>query len=422
MCRLPHDKSLLYAPYGFLVVTDQRRVDFKEVVVLIRDKICHNQVEIVAIIQCNPRPGQQIGHGGQIQLQSQCQRHCRGFLRDIVGVASDAGEQLSVQVGALVHRDVVQSPLVDELKEPLLEALSGASDDLLQTLAGKGLKRPGFGGIRGCVRWQMSPCVLILQLSSAGHSASAARKVRFVFPLVEILRSVVVDVLLNAAHQLFRQAEGIAIQNHQRHQHFMGQHKRPDGGVGDAQGLILRKPIHAGGNQREGNAGTAQLVRQIQRVIIAGTQNLTFTVVSVYPDGADGVDDVPGIQSEGIGVGRLTGAQFSNLLPFGEKQLFPGCGVDGAVRAATDDRFRVGCVHDSIGGNLCDVVADNLEGHGGYLVYCDSSLFSSNDTVDGVLKTSFTSELKTKRFSSELLLEIIFKSAHFFQTAIKIRK
>ena len=125
--------------------------------------------------------------------------------------------------------------------------------------------------------------------------------------------------------------------------------------------------VDAGGNQGKGNTLAVVFVRKLQRVPVAGGQQLTLAVMTVLPDGACCMDDVSARQAVPAGDFRLTGLA-SVQRPARLKKLRPRGTVDRAVHAAAAQQGRVGGVDDGIHRHLRNIVSDNLKRHGLFLL------------------------------------------------------
>ena len=291
------------------------------------------------------RLAQQLARLGQRQAQRDGQRQCGGLAGLVVGGAADLGEQLAVEVCALVALGVGHALFVDLAQQHLGEALVQLAQRVLQRGHGGG---PGRGTVLHGLRRRGHRLPL-----RAGAAVVMERGV------------VVVDVLADVGIQAAARQEAGLVKQHEQHEHvLLGLiQKLADGVHRDAEGLILGIAVGSGGDQREGEAFEAVLRGQAQAVGVAGRQQLTLPCQAAVPDGAHGVDDIAAgqaIAAGQLGLARLAAAQRA---AFGQ-QPRPGRAVDGAVHTAAAQQRGPGRVDDGVYGKAGDVVPDDLNGHG----------------------------------------------------------
>ena len=89
-------------PKDGLAVFEQGGVDLKDVVDVVGDEIGHDQIELAAGGKGDLRPGQQVQHGGHVQLQRDGEGHCRFLFGAVIRLAPDAGEHLPVDIGLFI--------------------------------------------------------------------------------------------------------------------------------------------------------------------------------------------------------------------------------------------------------------------------------------------------------------------------------
>ena len=126
--------------------------------------------------------------------------------------------------------------------------------------------------------------------------------------------------------------------------------------------LRLGIAVDTGGNQGKGHALAVVLVRKLQRVFVAGGQQLPLAMMTILPDGACGVDDVFARQAIPAGDLRFAGSA-SVQRPALLKQLRSRGTMDRAVHTAAAQQGRVGGVDDGIHRHLRNIVSDNLKRH-----------------------------------------------------------
>jgi len=71
--------------------------------------------------------------------------------------------------------------------------------------------------------------------------------------------------------------------------------------------MIRREAINTGGDAWEGDASQARLGGKAQRVCVTGTQFLDLAALPTIPNRADGVNDMPCLQSVAFRYFRFTG-------------------------------------------------------------------------------------------------------------------
>ncbi len=151
------NSRLPVSPIGPLSPADQRLVkgkqhlvEGKHVVVAVNDEVLHNDVELAAVGQGKPRPPDEVLRLLQVQLQGNGKGQ-RGGLGGLIGrIASDLGEQLSVDVGLFVDLRVLFAGAVDELQQGLGKAGISAVQQLLQGICptrGSRLRGGGHGQV-----------------------------------------------------------------------------------------------------------------------------------------------------------------------------------------------------------------------------------------------------------------------------------
>ena len=104
------------------------------------------------------------------------------------------------------------------------------------------------------------------------------------------------------------------------------------------------------------------LLRQCQGSAVTGDKLFPFSVFSVPPARADGVDHILARQSISLCDFRAAGFAATQRLTL-RKQLRSCSSVDAAVNTATAQKRAVRRIDDSIHLHFCDVVSYNLKGH-----------------------------------------------------------
>jgi hypothetical protein len=136
-----------------------------------------------------------------------------------------------------------------------------------------------------------------------------------------------------------------------------------DCGYGNARGTLQRKAVHAGADCREGNGTNGVLAGEFQAAAVATGEKLVLAVCAAVPDGADGMKDPFGRQTEaGRGLGIAGRAAME--LAAGFEKLRAGSPVNGAINTSAAEQGRIGSVDDGVYGELGDVSGDGDEpGH-----------------------------------------------------------
>ena len=99
---------------------------------------------------------------------------------------------------------------------------------------------------------------------------------------------------------------------------------------------------------------------QFQTGAVAGGQQRGFVPAAAVPDGAGGVDDIPGGQI--VALGQLGLPRFAATQRAAFRQQFRSRGaMDGAVHTAASQQGGVGGVDDSFCRGLCDIPCDDGE-------------------------------------------------------------
>lgn len=132
----------------------------------------------------------------------------------------------------------------------------------------------------------------------------------------------------------------------------MGEQERADFADGNLQGLILGEAVGSGGDQRESYRLAAQLIRQLQRLPVAGSDCLTFSAASALPCRTHRMDDILRIQGKGRSGGCLSRAHGSDLGPF--RQVLPGpCRfIDRLVYARAHRHLGIRCIDNGVNADL----------------------------------------------------------------------
>jgi len=127
--------------------------------------------------------------------------------------------------------------------------------------------------------------------------------------------------------------------------------------------VVVCQAVCACGNEREGDAFTAETVCQSQRVFVAGTESIPFPMRTIDPDRPNSMDDVFCIQGKGRGVNGLTRCNVAYLFPRGDQLLFTRSGINGTVGTPTDPGLRICGIYDGVSLYLCYIISDDLKGH-----------------------------------------------------------
>ena len=128
-------------------------------------------------------------------------------------------------------------------------------------------------------------------------------------------------------------------------------------------GQIGRIAVGADADAGKSDALQPGLGGEFQRMAVAGGEQRRFAVLSVAPDGADGVDDVPGRETEAGGdFGLPCGAAVQGTTV--GQQLRPGGAVNGSVDSAAAQEGIVGGVDDGVDGQCRNIGTDDTQGGG----------------------------------------------------------
>ena len=183
----------------------------------------------------------------------------------------------------------------------------------------------------------------------------------------------VVNVFLHVPEQLFPGQKFRVPENHQVHRQVMVVEVLGNGIHRHGHGLVLGVSVSAGGNHGKGHRFAGIGRRQLQRMAVAGRQQLLFPAAPAVPDGAYRVDHVFGGQTVALGNLRFTRPAAPQGPAF-PQQLRPGGMMDGPVHAASAQEGRIGRVYDGVHLHFRNIVSDDLKRHKGHpLLLCLSS-------------------------------------------------
>src|SRR4051794_10594815 len=119
-------------------------------------------------------------------------------------------------------------------------------------------------------------------------------------------------------------------------------------------------PVGAGRDRREGEGPAAELVSQLDRARVTGSEQLCLAGSAAVPDWADGVDDVTCRQVSGpcrLRVARLAAPEPAAFLQDGGA----AGAMDRSVDPAAAEQARVRGVDDRVDVLLRDVAGDELD-------------------------------------------------------------
>ena len=158
--------------------------------------------------------------------------------------------------------------------------------------------------------------------------------------------------------------EGVAGKHRQINLHFLHQKKIRYGAMGDFDGLILGIAVYAAGNQGKGDAFQFLFPGNIQAIAIAGIQKGGFAVAAALPYGPGGMDDIAGGQGIALGDHRMPGGAMADFFTFLFQLFRPGRRKNGAANPAARLQGRICGIDDGVHLHFCNILADDLKGHG----------------------------------------------------------
>ena len=101
-----------------------------------------------------------------------------------------------------------------------------------------------------------------------------------------------------------------------------------------------------------------------QGFAVTGGELAVFAVASVLPDGSHCMDDEFCPQGESGGDSNFTRSDPADLFSFRQEFLSSCSSVDGRICSVGIDGVGVGCVHDGIRADFCNIISDDLKRHG----------------------------------------------------------
>jgi len=126
---------------------------------------------------------------------------------------------------------------------------------------------------------------------------------------------------------------------------------------GDAGCTIRWKRVDAGADGGKCDGADLMLAGEFKTAAVAACEEIVFIAVASMPDGADGVEDPFGRESEtGSGLGVAGGAALK--FAAGSKKFGAGGAMNGSIDAATAEERGIRGVHDRVNSLCCDVILD----------------------------------------------------------------
>ena len=96
------------------------------------------------------------------------------------------------------------------------------------------------------------------------------------------------------------------------------------------------------------------LLCELQAGTVAVREEFIFVMLTSAPDGADSMEDPPGMQSEAwssLGISGVAPVEFAA----GSEKLGTGCPVNSAIDTTAAEQRGVGCIDDGVNSLCCDV-------------------------------------------------------------------